>query len=91
MHCTCDYYDRLEKWLNENKLGKRGHADTCPVMLPNFKFEDVEVRWYKHRGRGQSVNVDWDEKRWRKWLDRCLRQIRNYEKEAIPEMGLWKG
>ena len=81
VHCTCDYCERFEAWFNENKLGKQGHADDCPIVLPNFKFQDAEIRWYKHRGRGQSVNVSWNEKQWRQWFDECLRHIRDYEEE----------
>ncbi|MEW6016449.1 MAG: hypothetical protein AB1760_00080 [Pseudomonadota bacterium] len=28
----------------------------CRACKPNFKFKDIEIRWYKHPGRGMSVN-----------------------------------
>lgn len=51
------------------------HTPDCPTIQPNFKFEEVEIRWYKHPGRGQSCNVDWDERAWRLWFDRCVKAI----------------
>lgn len=29
---------------------------TCKACLPNFRVGDIEIRWYKHPGRGMSVN-----------------------------------
>ena len=88
IHCTCDYYKRAETWFEANKMGAYGHANSCPVILPNFKFGEVGIRWYKHRGRGQSVNVDWDEKHWRQWLDKCLKQIRNYGEDECQRTSI---
>ena len=49
------------------------------VEKPNFKFDGVELRWYKYVGRGMSCNRDWNEKQWRNWFDKCLKTIRKYD------------
>jgi len=53
--------------------------DEKEAKKPNFKFEDIEIRWYKHPGRGMSLNRTLSEKEWRKWFDRCLKAIRDSE------------
>jgi hypothetical protein len=57
--------------------------DEKEAEKPNFKFKDVEIRWYKYPGRGMSCNVDWSEKEWRKWFEECLSHLRKFEKENI--------
>ena len=52
------------------------HVSGCPVELPNFKFEAVEIRWYKYPGRGMNCNIDQDAERWSEWFDRALTAIR---------------
>ena len=76
VHCTCDYKQRWEEFCKHND-----HQPDCPVIQPNFKFGGVEIRWYKHPGRGQTCNVDWDEKQWRLWLDSCMESIRSCKDE----------
>lgn len=55
-HCDCGYDALVEQWFEEHKLGPYGHAESCPTVRPNFKWRDLEVRWYKHVRRGPSVN-----------------------------------
>ena len=47
--------------------------------LPNFVFGDVEIRWYKHPGRGLSCNRDLDASAWIKWFGECLSAIQAEE------------
>lgn len=47
--------------------------------LPNLAFREVRINWYKHIGRGMSVNVDWDANRWRVWFDEAMKVIRLYD------------
>lgn len=47
--------------------------------LPNFVFGDVEIRWYKHPGRGLSCNRDLDASGWIKWFGECLSAIQAEE------------
>ena len=61
--------------------------DTEEAALPNLRFEDVEVRWYKHIGRGMSLNVEKTEYEWRMWLDRCLVHILGFEREYSRSQG----
>ena len=46
------------------------------MAKPNFKFEDVEIRWYKYPGRGMSVNKEMTDKEWHQWRYRCIDTIR---------------
>lgn len=55
------------------------HFDTCSPQLPNLKFKEVRINWYKHMGRGMSVNVDWTEKQWRDWFDEAMKVIKLYD------------
>jgi len=70
VYCTCPYAQEWHEWASMH-----GHALDCKLMLPNFKFGEVEIRWYKHVGRDMSTNVDWDEMRWRKWFSDCFAAI----------------
>lgn len=67
VYCTCPYGQEWREWASTH-----WHAPDCKLMQPNFKFGEVEIRWYKHVGRGMSANVDWDEMRWRKWFADCF-------------------
>lgn len=51
----------------------------CIGQRPNFKHEDVEIRWYKYPGRGMSTNKDWNAEEWKQWLRRCLATVRAFE------------
>jgi hypothetical protein len=76
-----------ETWEEESTPGIPGikvrpycwDEDSKEASKPNFKFESVEIRWYKHRGRGMTVNVNKSYKQWIDWFDRCLKVIRKYE------------
>lgn len=52
---------------------------------PNLKFGPVVVNWYKHLGRGMSINVDWNERQWREWFDEAMKAIRLYN--ACMQLG----
>lgn len=52
-----------------------GDEDAPEAALPNFKFENVEIRWYKYPGRGMSVNVELTHLEWCEWFDRCIALI----------------
>jgi len=56
-------------------------SDSEDAQKPNFKFKDVEIRWYKYPGRGMSINVNWSEPQTRRWFDECIAAIRNCEEE----------
>ncbi len=46
---------------------------------PNFKFEDVEIYWYKHPGRSNSANQLLSDDEWSAWFTRCLLLIQASE------------
>jgi hypothetical protein len=84
-------FDRFEEWEKNNPYPpctcgaeeswkeRDHHLETCSPQLPNLVFENVMVSWYKHMGRGMSINVDWTEKQWREWFDRCLKKLGIYD------------
>ncbi len=47
---------------------------------PNFSFNGVEFRWYKHRGRSMTINVEISKVKWVKWFKKCLAYIGSFEK-----------
>lgn len=53
--------------------------DQAKASAPNFSFEKVEIRWYKHFGRSMNANVQWPPDQWVAWFDRCIDAIRVYE------------
>jgi hypothetical protein len=55
--------------------------DQAEAEKPNFAFEGVEIRWYKHFGRSMNANVLWEPDKWVRWFDRCLQTIRAYESD----------
>ena len=61
-------------WGDEPELGQ----------LPNFKFRDVIINWYKYIGRGMSTNKDWNEKQWREWFDAAMSALQQYDVCMIP-------
>ena len=63
---------RTYQWVNHDL-----HPEVAE--LPNFVFEDVEIRWYKHPGRGMSTNKDWKPEEWIEWFDRCLKALRDLD------------
>lgn len=55
------------------------HLETCPLLTPNFGFEDIRFSWYKNPGRGMSINKEWPPARWLAWFNRCLDKIREFD------------
>ena len=43
--------------------------------FPNFKYKDVEVRWYKYLGRGMEVNQDLTPTKWAAIFEDCLKSL----------------
>lgn len=50
---------------------------------PNFRWNGVELRWYKYFGRSMTVNVSMTEKQWVEWFNDCLGYIRKNENEYL--------
>ena len=44
-----------------------GHDDSCDTQKPNFACDGVEIRWYKHPGRGMSTNQELTPDQWCFW------------------------
>jgi len=55
--------------------------DPKEAKKPNFSFDTIELRWYKHIGRGMIVNQEYTVGQWQRWFDRCIKQIRKYDKK----------
>lgn len=74
VHCTCGHDRQYSEWRQVND-----HKPTCSPGLPNMRFGDVRINWYKHLGRGTSTNVDYTDKQWREWMDKVLLELRRWE------------
>ena len=46
----------------------------------NFKWKDVEIKWYKHYARGLSINQDIAPDKINQMLDECVEAVRAEEK-----------
>lgn len=46
----------------------------------NFKWNEVEISWYKHSHRGTSINMQVDPQRGIEMLNECLASIRAMDK-----------
>lgn len=63
--------------------------DEAESAKPNLSFGEAEIRWYKHPGRGMSVNVDWPPERWCAWYVEALKAIEDYSEQIAKEKG-WR-
>lgn len=57
-----------------------GDDEAPEASLPNLAFQDVEIRWYKHIGRGMSTNVEKTEAEWVTWFNAAMASIRTEDK-----------
>ncbi len=46
------------------------------ALKPNLAAHGVEVRWYKHPGRGETVATDMTPDGWSAWLSATLTSVR---------------
>lgn len=71
IHCTCGIRDQRHAWYKEN-----GHADTCRIVLPNFrhKASGYSLTWYKYIGRSMEFEPI-ERARWQQIMDECLASI----------------
>lgn len=84
------HFDRSDEWEKDNPVPScscgaeqdwkpRGyHLATCSPGLPNMKFGDVTINWYKYIGRGMSTNVNWTAPEWVEWFNNALGAISLY-------------
>lgn len=42
---------------------------------PNFKYDDIEVRWYKNLGRDMEINREVGPEEWRLAMVDCLQSL----------------
>ena len=62
-----------------------GDEDDPHAAMPNLELHHyepaVEIRWYKHPGRGTTVNREMSPADWAKWLDACITALAAADKE----------
>lgn len=51
------------------------HEEQQLYAKPNLAHGNIEVRWYKHPGRGMSLNVDATTEQIISWFDAVIRAI----------------
>ena len=74
----------MEWWPYYNWGGSPGDPDwdQKAANRPNFSFEGVEFRWYKHFGRSMNVNVVWPAEKWVRWFERAMQTLRAFETQS---------
>lgn len=55
--------------------------DERQIDLPNFKCGDIEISWYKHLGRGATINKPITPEKAIKMYNECMGALQNYERE----------
>jgi len=55
--------------------------DEDDAAKPNLKHGDIEVRWYKHPGRGTSLNVEPQPERMIAWFESAMACVRRADKD----------
>lgn len=46
----------------------------------NFKWKDVEISWYKHLGRGTTINKKINHHKAIEMFDECIKSLDNFDK-----------
>lgn len=64
--------------------------DQAKADAPNFSFEGVQFRWYKHFGRSLNVNVVWPAEKWLRWFERCIQTLEAFESHHLSFLYLGK-
>jgi hypothetical protein len=76
VHCTCDYDERAQKWLN--KIGyPTGHKKECLLEKPNFLYKPTgfEIQWYKYCLRDSYSNQPITLKKFKSIIDDCIKSL----------------
>lgn len=77
VHCTCDYYERYNKWLD--KIGyPEGHTKKCLLEKPNFLYKPTgfEINWYKYPLRDSYKNQKISLKEFKKIIKDCIKSLK---------------
>ena len=57
--------------------------DEKEAIKPNFKYGKIEIRWYKHVGRGMTINKNMTRYKWVEWFNECLKVIRDQDPSLL--------
>jgi hypothetical protein len=60
-----------------------GDENAPEADLPNLAFGDIEIRWYKHPGRGTTAQRVVTPDEWASWLSAILPVIRAADVEFL--------
>lgn len=77
VHCTCTRKARVDALWEAHKYGPDGHAEDCPIVLPNFhhKPSGLKVEWYKWIGRSMEFNQQPTSPEWGRILEECYASL----------------
>lgn len=85
------YQEAWDKFHDVNISGIRWspydwNDDTPESKAPNFMWHtgpdwtrSLELRWYKHAGRGMTCTVEWTPAQWCLWYDAISNYLNEYE------------
>lgn len=78
VHCTCTRKVRWQEQFDAAKLGPEGHAESCPVVRPNFehKASGLTISWYKWIGRDTEPSRPVGPDEWRAIFAECVASVR---------------
>jgi len=60
-----------------------GDEDEKEASLPNFKYGNLEIHWYKHPGRGMSCNQDLKEMGWIVFFNEIMKELHKIDEENL--------
>ena len=76
VHCTCDYEERFEIWIE--KIGyPEGHKSSCLLVKPNFHYKptDFQIQWYKYPFRDSYTNQEITLEEFSGIIDACIEAV----------------
>ena len=68
----------------EDAEGESLHRSECEIVRPNFRWEDVEISWYKWLGRGTTINKPITPERAVEMYNACISSLVRWEREIDP-------
>ena len=90
-------FDPFDDW-DDAEIFNRDHKDMGFEVWPyswnddieqkyNFKFKNIEISWYKHLGRGMSMNREITKEEAIDLFDGCAKNLSKWQHKGIPNEG----
>lgn len=87
-------FDPFDDW-EDAEIFNRDHKDIGIEVWPyswnddveqkyNFKYQDIEISWYKHLGRGDSINREVSPAEAAKMFDEIAARLSKWQHKDVP-------